>query len=473
MFKIQLKAIHKRRDLKILSNENNLLSKTLNEVKIRLYLDDRRRLSPILLGIVGSFSMTIFMSYVGLHLKDIKTLVWMITLILALRNIYQIFLRVPLGHFSQMIGRKPLLIAGTGFYTISLFFLAISSHWSLVIIAITFLAIGMSCFWPVIFAYISDVEENKNLGKVQGRLFQGTDLGAILGALLAFLLLKRSKITISTILHSSNINIFNIPEITYPLSQLRILFSWGAGISLIGVIALAFFIPEVLKKEDRLQVDSKLKALGKAFVSMFQSLFVVTKQRKLSLIYSIQLAIAFLEYMVTAFFPFLIVAKGFSYDVVAQIAWITSGVLIFFKPYLGRLVDKLGYKGPILVTLILSSSMLILMVFVNSLSWLIVVYMVYSASSLTSYIGVNTGTTMESKNTQRGVALGALGFYVSLSRSVSTLSLSPVWEKFGIEAVFIATSIIIVSAVVIICLAYYFMGNRNKTKTIEASQNSN
>ncbi|MHA1218709.1 MAG: MFS transporter [Candidatus Heimdallarchaeaceae archaeon] len=455
MFKIQLKTIHKRRDLKILSHDNNLLSKTLNEVKTRLYLDDRRRLSPILLGIVGSFSLTIFMSYVGLHLKDINTVVMMITLILALRNIYQIFLRVPLGHFSQMIGRKPLLIAGAGFYTISLFFLAIASHWSLVIVAITFLAIGMSCFWPVIFAYISDVEESKNLGKVQGRLFQGTDLGAILGALLAFLQLKRSKITISTILPSSNMNILNIPEITYHLSQLRILFSWGAGISLFGVIGLAFFMPEVLKKEDRLQVDSKLKALGDAFVSMFRSLFIV------------------LEYMVTAFFPFLIVAKGFSYDVVAQIAWISSGVLIFFKPYLGRLVDRFGYKGPIFVTLFLSSSMLILMVFVNSLSWLIVVYMVYSASSLTSYIGVNTGTTMESKNTQRGIALGALGFYVSLSRSASTLSLTPVWEKLGIEAVFITTSIIIFSAVIIIYLIYYFIGNRNKTKTIEVLQNSN
>lgn len=472
MFKIQLKPSHKRRDLKILSHDNNLLSKTLHEVKTRLYLDDRRRLSPILLGIVGSFSLTIFMSYVGLHLKDINTVVLMITLILALRNIYQIFLRVPLGHFSQMIGRKPLLIAGIGFYTISLFFLAISSHWSLVIVAITFLAIGMSCFWPVIFAYISDVEESKNLGKVQGRLFQGTDLGAISGALLAFLLLKRSKMTISTILPSSNIYLLNMPEITYHLSQLRILFFWGGGISLVGVIALAFFMPEVLKKEDRLQVDSKLKALGGAFVSMFQSLVIVTRQKKLSFIYVIQLAIAFLEYMVTAFFPFLIVAKGFSYDVVAQIAWISSGVLIFFKPYLGRLVDKLGYKGPIFTTLILSSSMLVLMVFVNSLSWLIVVYMVYSASTLTSYIGVNTGTTMESKNTQRGIALGALGFYVSLSRSASTLSLAPVWKKFGIESVFITTSIIIVSAVVAVYLFYYFIGNKNSKEIAETSQHS-
>ena len=414
--------------------------------------------------------MTIFMSYVGLHLNDINTVVWLITLILALRNIYQLFLRVPLGHLSQMIGRKPLLISGTVFYTISLFFLAVASHWSLVIVAVTFLAIGMSCFWPVIFAYISDVEENKNLGKVQGRLFQGTDLGGILGALLAFLLLKRSSVKISKLISSSSFNIVSVPEITVKLSQMRILFSWGAGISLVGVIILIFYMPEVLKKEDRLQVESRIKALSKAFLSMFQSLVIVTKQKKLSFIYLVQLAIAFLEYMVTAFFPFLVVAKGFSLDVVAQIAWITSGVLIFFKPYMGRIVDKLGYRGPIFTTLLLSSSMLVLMVFVNSLSWLIVIYMCYSASSLTSYIGVNAGTTLESKNTQRGMALGALGFYVSLSRSVSTLSLTPVWDKFGINWVFLTTAIIIVSAVAIIYALYYFIGKGNNKNSSENSK---
>ena len=150
--------------MKILSHDNNLLSKTLNEVKIRLYLDDRRRLSPILLGIVGSFSLTIFMSYVGLHLKDINTVVWMITLILALRNIYQIFLRVPLGHFSQMIGRKPLLIAGTGFYTISLFFLAIASHWSLVIVAIKLLSLGQLWQQKIMVFYLDQNKRKWNPG---------------------------------------------------------------------------------------------------------------------------------------------------------------------------------------------------------------------------------------------------------------------------------------------------------------------
>lgn len=450
--------------------------RTLKEVKTRLYLDDRRRLSPILLGIVGSFSLTIFMSYVGLHLENLNTVFWLILFIFALRNIPQLFLRVPLGNLSQMIGRKPLLIVGISFYTVSLFFLAISSHWALVIVAMFFMAIGMSCFWPIIFAYIGDVEEETNLGKVQGRLFQGTDLGAISGALLAFLLLKLSNLQINKTLTTNIETIIIIPEIVSTLSPLRILFAWGAGISLIGVIGMALFMPEVLKKEDRLTAESKMKALGISFVSMFKSLATVTKQKKLSFIYMIQLTVAFLEYTVTALWPILVSeVKGLPYDSVAQIAWITSGVLIFFKPYLGKIVDKIGYKGPIFFTLLISSSMLILFIYVKSLPWLIVVYIIYSASSLTSYIGVNTGTTREAILTQRGMALGALGFYVSLSRSISTISFIPIsvssneangaidWG-YVLPKIFLITSIVIVSAVCLIYLVYYLIGNRNNLK---------
>jgi len=149
--------------------------------------------------------------------------------------------------------------------------------------------------------------------------------------------------------------------------------------------------------------------------------------------------------------------------------------LIFFKPYLGKIIDKIGYKGPIFFTLIISSSMLILFIYVKSLPWLIVVYIIYSASSLTSFIGVNTGTTRESIATQRGMALGALGFYVSLSRSISTVSFIPIsvnsnqvngsidWN-YVLPKIFLFTAIAIYSAVMLIYLIYYLIGKRKLTK---------
>ncbi|MBY9001378.1 MAG: MFS transporter, partial [Candidatus Heimdallarchaeota archaeon] len=424
-----------------IKKSEKIFLQTKEYIVTSLYLNDRRRLSLIILGMIGSFPLVIFMSYVGLYLEDIQTAAWLIALILAFRNIYQIFLRIPLGQFSQIVGRKPLLIAGISCYTVSLFTMSLAFHWTIVLIAVTFLAIGMSCFWPVLFAYIGDIEKN-NIGQLQGRVFQGTDMGTILGSLLAVLLLETFHVKLQT------------------------LFAWGAGISLLGVIFMSFYLPEVLEKEERLETNSKMKALGSAFVEMFRNLTIITKEKKLRFIYLLQLCIAFIEYIITAFFPFLIVSKGFPDGTVSTIFWISSGILIFFKPFFGKIVDKFSYKIPIFITLIISSTMLVLMTIMNTLPWLIVVYIFFSASSLTSYIGVNTGTTIESKPSQRGMALGALGFYVSLSRSVSTLTFSPILltneVSEVINSIFIATAIIILAAIFYINLFYNFLSNNDK-----------
>ena len=434
--------IKTRRGLKKLEQDEPFFLKTKQYLVNTLYLNDRRRLSLVVLGIIGVFPLVIFMSFVGLHLeKIIFEKAWLIAIILAFRNIYQIFLRVPLAQFSQMVGRKPLLITGISCYTVSLFIMSLAFHWIIVLVAITFIAIGMSCFWPVLFAYIGDIEK-ENIGQLQGRVFQGTDMGTILGSLLAVLLLDTFHV------------------------EYRVLFGWGAGISLIGVIFMLIFLPEVLQKEDRLETDSKIRALGKAFVEMFRNLAKISKEKKLRFIYLLQLCIAFLEYVITAFFPFLVVSKGFTPGTVGTIFLISSGILIFFKPFFGKFVDKFGYKAPIFVTLMFSSIMLVFMVIVDTLPWLIVIYILFSASSLTSYIGVNTGTTVESKTNQRGIALGALGVYVSLSRSVSTLTFSPILisdeVSAVIEPILIATAILILSAVFYIIFFHNFLSNNDK-----------
>jgi len=102
---------------------------------------------------------------------------------------------------------------------------------------------------------------------------------------------------------------------------------------------------------------------------------------------------------------------------------------------------------------------------------LIVFYIFYSASSLTSYLAVNTGTTRESKLSQRGMALGALGFYVSFSRSISTLALTPIWEKYGINYVFISTAVITTVIAVGVFLAFLIVKrkkeNGNKQERVD------
>ncbi len=371
------------------------------------------------MSIIAMIPLSIFGAYVGLFLEEIGTINIIIGFVLAMRNIFQIFLRVPMGNFSQIIGRRPLLLNGVFCYSFSLFILFFSSHWIFVLIAVFFLALGMASYWPVLFSYIGDIEK-ENIGNVQGRVFQANDIGTIIGSIFAYLLLEKSGV------------------------GLEHLFGWGALIGFVGVITLFYLLPETLPKEQRYQVDSKILALLNSFVSMLRTVYKTSKNKSLGLIYLFQLVISFLEYFVSSFFPFLIVFKGYSKGVVAQIVWITAASLLFFKPYFGGLIDKFGVKKPLSISLILSASAVFLLITVDSLLFLILIYMLYSATILTCYLGVNTGTTLASSQKDRGMALGTLGFYVSLGRSVSTISLSPLWGPLGLEMLFVLTALFVI-----------------------------
>ena len=59
----------------------------------------------------ANFPLLIYSLYVSIFLReDLVTIIIIVTVIGALRNLIQIFLRIPLGELSQIIGRKPLII---------------------------------------------------------------------------------------------------------------------------------------------------------------------------------------------------------------------------------------------------------------------------------------------------------------------------------------------------------------------------
>ncbi|MHA1224088.1 MAG: hypothetical protein ACTSP3_12730, partial [Candidatus Heimdallarchaeaceae archaeon] len=71
---------------------------------------------------------------------------------------------------------------------------------------------------------------------------------------------------------------------------------------------------------------------------------------------------------------------------------------------------------------------------------------------------------------QRGMALGALGFYVSFSRSISTLTLTPIWEKYGINYVFVSTAIITATLTIGIFLIFSRLKRKIKLTIAERGE---
>lgn len=75
-----------------------------------------------LLGFMNLFTMmqlTLYMGYLSIFLtEDLIVSIFIFTVIVTSINIFQIFMRVPLAGFSQVVGRKPMILFGNLFYSV-------------------------------------------------------------------------------------------------------------------------------------------------------------------------------------------------------------------------------------------------------------------------------------------------------------------------------------------------------------------
>jgi MFS family permease len=145
------------------------------------------------------FQIAFLNAYVVVYLKtDLLTSIFIISVIVSLRNVLQLLFRIPLGELSQQIGRKPLIVLGNLSFTLALLFTFLATDWILVLVAIIFLGFGMSSYWPACFSYIGDVSDER-YGQNNGKMFQGMDIGLIISSLLAVVLLDVVQIELKLI----------------------------------------------------------------------------------------------------------------------------------------------------------------------------------------------------------------------------------------------------------------------------------
>jgi MFS family permease len=374
----------------------------------------------------ANLPLLIYGLYVNIFLReDLVTIILIVTIIGTLRNILQIFLRIPMGELSQIVGRKPLIIMGHFSYTLALFFMSIASDWTLVFLSTAFIGFGMSCYWPAIFGYLGDVDIER-MGESQGRIFRQSDIGSIIGSIFAFFLLD---------------------TLTFSLQEL---FGTIAVISIISGIITFALLPESLVKENRKIVKSIPKALLESWATMIKSLRAMSHTNHLWHVYFFHFILAFIEFTSSYFVPLIIVSKGYSNADVSAI-WLWSLILAFWiKPYLGRLTDKFEFTNAITVSMIVTCVTVLAYVYVNDFVLLVVAYILTNSSILVSYIAANGETARRAPIESRGVALGVFGVYVSLGRSTSTIVLGPIWELFNLSAVFVFSSVLIFSLVILL-----------------------
>ena len=393
--------------------------------------------------LLANFQLIIFNNYVVIYLQeDLLTAILIITIIIALRNLLQLFFRVPLGELSQIVGRKPLLLMGHFSYAFALILMFIANSWFFVLISTIFIAFGMSSFWPALFAYVSDFTPD-DFGESNGRIFQMGDIGAIFSSLIAAILLDQ----LSWELHD--------------------LFGVVAGIGILSGLVTILVLPEGLEKRDRKQVSSVLRAIGSSFTSMIRSINELTRVSGLTQVYFFQLILAFTEFMATTFLPVLIVQKGYSRGDISEFGLWATLVIIWFKPRLGKLTDRIRFSSMITFTILLLCVTVVIFTIVQNYWVIVILFIILNGTIITAYIAENNEASRRAPFALRGTALGALGFYTSLGRTTSTIVLGPIWEFAGLLGVFYFTALIIG----VVTLLLFLFTKRNRSK-IEISVDS-
>jgi MFS family permease len=393
-------------------------------------------LSGIFANGVTSMLLTIFMAYVGLQLVNLNATEIIIGIVFFSRNFFQIFLRVPFGHLAQIVGRRPMITLGSLFHTVAFGLMFLATSPGIVLAAMVMMALGMALYYPAIFSYIGDIS-NGDYGRVNGYIFQGGDIGVILGTYATSYLLRNG----------------------YSISEM---FGLGGVVGTVGTILIYLTLSETLAEEDRQQVDSVFKALFKTFRDSISSVKSMTRTHPLGKVYSFQFVLAFTEFFFGSFFPLLLVLfLGLTNPQVADVLFIATIVNFIVKPYLGSLSDRFGFRTPAVGSLLVTSVSLFLLTLSSNYVFIVVIITVITASSLTGYLAVNGGTGNFAPVRQRGVAMGVLGFYVSFGRSSSSAIVTPLWSYFeqvtgdqglALRNIFWITAIMIFAAALLLAL---------------------
>jgi DHA1 family multidrug resistance protein-like MFS transporter len=392
------------------------------------------------------FTLVMFGAYVGVHLNNLAASALIIGFVFTSRNIIQIFLRVPLSEISQYVGRKPMIIIGMIGYTLALGLLYLADNWIVVLIATLVLGVAMSAHWPSVFAYIGDVAatidstSGKNYGKINGIIFQGQDIGIILGALTARYLLADNLVT------------------------LQELFGISFIVGIIGIFLAFFLLSEVLDPSERSQADSKisiLKVMNKSFLNTMGSFKKLTSKKPLGFIFSLEILVTFTEFFITAFFPLLVVVTlGYDDSVVATTLLVSTSVQLVFRRYFGSIYDKWGYKWPILIALTTTAIMMAILPLVVSLVQLLIVYTIAMSAIFTCFIATTGASNDNVSPKNRGLVMGVLGVYIAGGRTLSSMLLSPILEIFeatSSRADSLAYIFWITSAIIFIAVALLLM----------------
>lgn len=323
---------------------------------------------------------------IPLWAKNLGASSQMIGLAVAASTVSGIFLKMPAGILSDIVGRRTILIIGSLFFAFTPFFYPIVS--SIIILVIVRLLHGSATaiFSPTISATISDLADKKNRGVQLGFFSSIQGIGQTLGALLGGFLISYQG--------------FGLTFLT------------SGFIGLVGLMSVLL----LQKREEK----SERRKLFKEFVEGIQE--VVSNNNIVITSFTIASQM-FVVGAYNAFLPF------YAKDIVKAEAWqiglifgIQTTTTLLARPFMGRFSDKTGRKPIILSALIINAMLISILPLLKSFELLLMFGVLWGlGTSVISSVAVALITDL-TKQKKFGAAHGTYGTIFDIGEALGPIA---------------------------------------------------
>jgi len=349
----------------------------------------------------------------------------------AVRHFVQIFLRLPMGALSDYVGRKRIILLGLFCYASTLGIYTMTQHWIHLLFGLLVHAVGMSSLFTALFALVGDCYP-KNTGTGFAKIFMMLDGGSLVAPIIGGRLLSSQQL-----------------GITY-----QILFTIDTIIVFIGFFATLLLMKDSLPESRRLPYESLPKLLRTHLQDSFTRARHLIHDRYVLVACVTMIFLGFPMILTSTFFPLFGDDRGLTKDEIGLAMGIRSAIPAIFYIPLGKISDKYGPFAPTIFSLIAIGTSLLLVPFYYSLLAYIILLMLTSISWGIGTPAISKTLLLGVTETDRGMALGTWGVFVSFGRTIASVSLGLFASFFGLAATFLISAIMLFVGAVIFFKLY-------------------
>lgn len=379
-----------------------------------------------LIGFFAIFSTTISKNPVlPLYAKSLGSNETIIGLIAAISPLAGIIFSLPIGIFSDKIGRKKLLvIAGFVFLISPLLYLAISNPLHLIPIRF-FHGIATAILGPVASAIIVEryaASKGEKLGIYSSATLIGRTIAPFIGGFIIsyFAMLQNS--------------------LNYKLVYV------AAFIFALPVFILIFFVKE----------EKKTAAVREAGLSgLAQSFLYVFKEKRLLATALVEMATYFAFGALETYLPLYLQSKNIPVYQIGLIFSIQILSIAASKPFFGRIADRFDKRLQILIGILTLGVSLALLPYFSSIYSIILIGIIFGLGMSFSTIATSAYTGDIAKKDRIGTSMGALSSIMDIGHSAGPFITGIIISRYSYSAGFAGSLILSIATAVFFIFSAY------------------